>query len=480
MLLNGSLGVYVVDYISHHFLLSRLSHDELSTLWVMHSTPSKRVAEQPPENERPAKKPMPSSPEEGELDDEDTRSPHSVNPPLPEPSTKPKVQFPFKPKPKAPETTPTLRSRLGVQEDRSGSVIYDRPMEDERGMYEEKARSRHGHDQHRRRQPPQFGGDHWEPNDRDRRLPREGYRHNHDFYRPRYHDRDRERSPPSMRSDRSLSPCSTPQRGKHRLPSHHHHTSIAFSPPQRDYGVDRLHDLRMRGEGWDRGRYGDDYGQDNRPFYHSDDRYYRPDRGPRRDRSHDRVRDPYDQERAWPDRAQDGDGGQTPRQSSYRPVSPDHAFGRVPGGDYYRPTSPRPPSIQPPSPSGAPPPPPPSSPPPVPPSYALKNDTLPPDHSAISIANPLKRPQAPRDAHSPSPYPLPPAREEDVRRAQEKKDAVGGEVPSKSVVAPQRRRREPVQRSRKEEMAVYGRSFEGCGRQSDYDATTKLGEGTFG
>ncbi|KIM59118.1 hypothetical protein SCLCIDRAFT_126775 [Scleroderma citrinum Foug A] len=29
-------------------------------------------------------------------------------------------------------------------------------------------------------------------------------------------------------------------------------------------------------------------------------------------------------------------------------------------------------------------------------------------------------------------------------------------------------------------MAIYGRTFEGCGRQSDYDATTKLGEGTFG
>lgn len=93
---------------------------------------------------------------------------------------------------------------------------------------------------------------------------------------------------------------------------------------------------------------------------------------------------------------------------------------------------------------------------------------------------PFKRPQAPRGDHSPSPYPLPPAHEDDVRRAQEEKDAAGGDSAAKSVVAPQRRRREPVHRTRKEEMAVYGRTFEGCGHQNDYETTTKLGEGTFG
>jgi serine/threonine-protein kinase BUR1 len=44
----------------------------------------------------------------------------------------------------------------------------------------------------------------------------------------------------------------------------------------------------------------------------------------------------------------------------------------------------------------------------------------------------------------------------------------------------QRQRREPVQRSRAEEEKAYGRTFEGCGQQSDYEVTTKLGEGTFG
>ena len=43
-----------------------------------------------------------------------------------------------------------------------------------------------------------------------------------------------------------------------------------------------------------------------------------------------------------------------------------------------------------------------------------------------------------------------------------------------------RQRCEPVHRSREEEQKAYGHIFVGCGRQDDYDATTKLGEGTFG
>jgi serine/threonine-protein kinase BUR1 len=34
--------------------------------------------------------------------------------------------------------------------------------------------------------------------------------------------------------------------------------------------------------------------------------------------------------------------------------------------------------------------------------------------------------------------------------------------------------------SRKEEEEAYGRTFLGCGSITDYDITTKLGEGTFG
>jgi serine/threonine-protein kinase BUR1 len=112
----------------------------------------------------------------------------------------------------------------------------------------------------------------------------------------------------------------------------------------------------------------------------------------------------------------------------------------------------------------------------------VKDDSLPVAHAAVSFA--LKRPNAPRDDHSPSPMPLPPAREEDIQRAREKRAAVGGagEGGEAGALAATmgKKRREPVQRSRKEEMEAYGRSFEGCGKQLDYNATTKVGEGTFG
>jgi serine/threonine-protein kinase BUR1 len=41
-------------------------------------------------------------------------------------------------------------------------------------------------------------------------------------------------------------------------------------------------------------------------------------------------------------------------------------------------------------------------------------------------------------------------------------------------------RRMVVKWSRKEEENAYGRIFVGCGAITDYDVTTKLGEGTFG
>lgn len=115
----------------------------------------------------------------------------------------------------------------------------------------------------------------------------------------------------------------------------------------------------------------------------------------------------------------------------------------------------------------------------------VKDDSLPVAHSAVSFA--LKRPNAPRGDHSPSPLPLPPAREEDIQRAREKRAAVGGpdERGGQSgggtlAVTMGRKKREPVKRSRKEEMEAYGKTFEGCGKQSDYTVTTKVGEGTFG
>ena len=45
---------------------------------------------------------------------------------------------------------------------------------------------------------------------------------------------------------------------------------------------------------------------------------------------------------------------------------------------------------------------------------------------------------------------------------------------------PRRIRNLPARRTQKQEVQAYGHKFIGCGLQSDYDVTTKLGEGTFG
>ena len=45
---------------------------------------------------------------------------------------------------------------------------------------------------------------------------------------------------------------------------------------------------------------------------------------------------------------------------------------------------------------------------------------------------------------------------------------------------PRRNRILPARRTQKQEVQAYGHKFIGCGLQSDYDVTTKLGEGTFG
>ena len=45
---------------------------------------------------------------------------------------------------------------------------------------------------------------------------------------------------------------------------------------------------------------------------------------------------------------------------------------------------------------------------------------------------------------------------------------------------PPRPIRPPLRRTREEEYKAYGRTFVGSGQQDDYDAMTKLGEGTFG
>jgi hypothetical protein len=52
--------------------------------------------------------------------------------------------------------------------------------------------------------------------------------------------------------------------------------------------------------------------------------------------------------------------------------------------------------------------------------------------------------------------------------------------PRKAREEPRRNRNPPTRRTQKQEVQAYGHKFIGCGLQSDYDVTTKLGEGTFG
>ncbi|KAG0707911.1 Pkinase-domain-containing protein [Suillus ampliporus] len=402
---------------------------------------NKRTAPDRLHNERPAKRLTTSSPEEGEVDDSSPLSPHPTMiplPPKPAPSKfEVKVKFPFKKKTNGADAPGPSTQRISPMMDRRHPVVYERSEDDERRIREDDQRnnrSRTHYDQSRKRGGAQIN-DHWQPSysrEGDRRppawdLPRDPYRPAHDTYIPardRYDGRayGRERDISSLSShspDRSRSPSSSSSshRGKHRLPSRRS-PAVNYSPPRRDYGVDRLHDQRMRDGGWERARHDDhrwSAPSENDNYSRSDDRYRRPMRhSPRRDRSWDS----YDRDR------------------------PSHIEG---GRDTDRD------------------------------SYHTENDTLPP-HAAISIAIPLKRPPAPRDDHSPSPLPLPSAHEEPVK---EKKDTAVDATPRLPPVE-HKRKRAPVQRTRKQEQEAYGLVFSGCGQQSDYDATAKLGEGTFG
>ncbi|KAG6899860.1 hypothetical protein C0993_006204 [Termitomyces sp. T159_Od127] len=162
-----------------------------------------------------------------------------------------------------------------------------------------------------------------------------------------------------------------------------------------------------------------------------------------------------------------------------------------------------------------------SSPPPEPPPdiRLMKDTTLPQEHQTVSIV--LKRPPVSHEGPSSPCHPVPPpslddllerkmdddrrkeeekqrdeerTREEDRmkeegrkqdegRRQDEKKgDGLKGEPQKEQDLSKPKfyRWRNVVRRSPEEETKAYGRKFEGCGLQSDYDVTTKLGEGTFG
>jgi hypothetical protein len=67
-------------------------------------------------------------------------------------------------------------------------------------------------------------------------------------------------------------------------------------------------------------------------------------------------------------------------------------------------------------------------------------------------------------------------------RSPEKDISRVGEKPKERLPSsqPSRPLRPPLRRSREEEYKAYGRTFVGSGQHDDYDAMTKLGEGTFG
>ena len=439
------------------------------------STPTKRPAS-PALGQRPAKRPSTSSPEEGELDDPPppSSSDRLARPPSPASAARfeSKIKFPFKPKPAPPSPDHRSSTRFGP----------DDRQQCDRAPDDDQRRDRPRFRDHRQQDGPSSRRrmDSWVPGDRDRdrRPPHPPWdRHPYDprpyrhpsmlphpprGARDRYPDRNfdlrdlapppppphRPRSPISQSQSRSRSPSSPSHHRKHRLPARRS-PAPAFSPLSRDLRSDRT-----RPESWDR---------DQRP--RNNDVYWGSGAPP-------------------PGTGRAGRrGGHDPGESGSFDTSQSVTI--ISTEVEYRPVSPSPASCTPPPPRSPAPPPPPSEPMEEPSAEDLmqvKDDSLPAAHAVVSFA--LKRPNAPRDDHSPSPLPLPPAREEDIQRAREKRAAVGGADGTGQAgalaVTTVRKKRELVQRSRKEEMEAYGRAFEGCGKQSDYNATTKVGEGTFG
>ncbi|RDB30566.1 putative cyclin-dependent kinase 9 [Hypsizygus marmoreus] len=452
---------------------------------------SKRHASKSPDGERASKRLATSSPEEGELDDASPilHTP-SLPAPLPDKPAVKKVPFPFKKK-ELPSRNGSSSSAV-VLEEKEARMVYERSEEDAKRLRQPEGR---------RKGARPVAADHWEPT----HYSRDSSRHHAQRrdYSPRdYRDRDRGRSPPSSYSRSPGSPSSNHRHEKHRLPAPRSPEATPLSP-RREYG-------RSRG-GWDRER---DRNRESRRYYDDNDdryyakdwsrepidapgeRYYRPDRaqhapneyrrgGEDRDwtRRDDAVRERRDQR---DQRTYDPGYDRSRRGDSYRPMSPGPPLksGLVsPLPPLPSTLPPPPPSLPPPPPQPEPlplkpsrtPPPPSSSPPPAPPPDVrlMKDEALPQIHPLISI--PLKRPGAPKDIHSPTPLPLPPAKENVLKEAEKRREQKEPVVQSRPA-----RKREPIRRSRKEEMEAYGRTFEGCGIQADYSVTTKLGEGTFG
>ncbi|KAF8636357.1 hypothetical protein AX16_011008 [Volvariella volvacea WC 439] len=356
--------------------------------------------------------------------------------------------------------------------------------------------------------------------------------------RDRERERERGRLSPPPRYSPNRSHSNSPYREKHRLPAPRS-PEPAFSPPRRPYPPDRGKDSWTPWDSRDR-RYRDDDGDRHyRPDTHNDyrrigdswsrrddydsDRRYRPDDYDRQ-RRHDSYRPvspAFPPARSATPRASTTPSsarmlpstfGSQPQPSERSQLSereappsvPASPPGRVPSAPGSASISepgldqhpPEPPVPAPPRPEssmdGKTPPPPACSPPPAPPPdpRLSKSSTSIPlrPHEPLHIHPkpfqpqpqihplPLSRPQpppAPKDAHSPPSMSLPvaPPQESSSMKTSTQVES------SKLKVG---RKREPTKRTPKEEVQAYGRTFAGCGQQSDYEVMTKLGEGTFG
>lgn len=449
-------------------------------------TPRKRNASRSPEGSRQIKRLLTSSPEEGEVDELNPPPLKAVAPliapitlpPKPQASTTTKVPFPFKKKADVP--------RNGGEA--ATSNVFER--------YDSRAR------EDRNRGKPAHA-DHWEPSYgrgeplRSRLEPYDNYgRNDHPDW-----DRGRRRTP--IRNGYSSRSPSPHNRGRHRLLASHSPTTYSPASPR---GLDKTRE-RSRERGYDRDfrdRREDDSRRYGRTDLSNDERYYRPStpNGCRRDEREwtwrDRGHDYGNRSSRWP-LSRRGSPGPLSRSEAFTPRPPGSAQPRSPPlpepGTPSRNSGPRPPSSTPPP---APPPDPrlirPSLPPPPPPT-----SQLPPFRTQISIH--VQRPDAPMNVYSPVALDMQSAPSTAKAMAHGIKDradqpsqpqAPRPEPPNEKPLAKKEfkaadhpiiqsiRSKPLVRRTLKEEMQAYGHGFTGCGKQDDYETTTKLGEGTFG
>ncbi|KAH9985600.1 kinase-like domain-containing protein [Russula vinacea] len=434
----------------------------------------KRAAFSPPPDSRPRptkRQERSSSPEEGELDDADpphslhVSSPHlpsALGTPPPASSYSVKLKLPFKTKAN-PTTEPGAGAPLpnnfeDIEEGRSkeNAPAFRGSWNGHTHTKEPLHRTREFRD--RRRDRPHSGSSQGSPVGDYGRLSRSKVR-------------ARSRSRSTARS--SSGSRSSSRKQTHRLPPHRARGSPSPLLARRRDVTPDSRDARDRYDSHPHSRYdsASSWCHDGRGQYRRDplEDYFTGD--------YDTPRPPY---RDYYDRGHERDP-YGPRYESTR--------GRTVANDY-RPVSPRQPSVLrcPRSPSPClirTPPQPRSPPPPTPPRSELQTR-----HSTISFLLPKKPPthivlRSPRSmSHPPSRSPSGEGvrgDEADVFLPEKVISRTSGK--SKQLLPPHqppRPIRPPLRRTREEEHKAYGRTFVGSGQQDDYDAMTKLGEGTFG